>query len=82
MNYYLLVYDRKRAEILQREEFGPRDRRRASAERLKRMIEFRDRSDIEVVLFGADSYDDLVKTHSRYFKTPNEILAGIDTVKR
>ena len=32
-------------------------------------------------LFAADSYDDLVKTHSRYFRTPGKIVADIEPLK-
>jgi len=81
VNYYLLVYDRRRGEIMEREDFRATDRGRAFKRRLEKMIERREQPDVEVVLFSAESFSDLLKTHSRYFKTPEEILAGIDPVR-
>ncbi len=82
MNYYLLVYDRPRGAILEKREYLPAERTRAFEDRLALMIERRGQPDVEVVLLGADSYEDLAKTHSRYFKTSDEILADIESVKR
>lgn len=73
----MVTYDRRRGEIIDRQEFSADERTLAFAERLRQMIARRGESDVEVVLFTADSFDDLKKTHSRYFKTPEEIFAGI-----
>lgn len=82
MNYYLLIYDRRKGEIIEHREYPEQRRNDAFGDRLKEMIARRGQADVEVVLFSADSFADLVKTHSRYFKTPEEIFAGIGTLKR
>jgi len=82
VNYYLIVYDRHKGEILERADYPEKDRDRAFADRLRKMLDRRGQDDVEVVLFGADSFDDLKKTHSRYFQSSEEILAGIDARKR
>ncbi len=81
MNYYVLVYDRRQAKILKHREYSEDQRTQAFADRLSEMIARRNDDDTEVILFAADSYDDLVKTHSRYFRTPGKILADIEPLK-
>ena len=71
MQHYLVIYDRRAGEIIRRRRFetpAPALAARFEAER-----EFRDEPDIEVVVLGADSWDALKLTHSRYFKGVQEL---------
>jgi hypothetical protein len=73
MWHYLVIYNRRAGEIIRRRQFqtsGPALTARFEAEH-----EFRDEPDIEIVVLGADSWDALEKTHSRYFKGV-QALAG------
>jgi hypothetical protein len=45
----------------------------ALAARFDAEREFNGRSEIEVVVLGADSWEDLTRTHSRYFKGLGEL---------
>ena len=76
MKYFLLVYDRGLQKILD----GPRayafdHRDRALADRERAISDNIVNPDIEVVLLGADSVDELRKTHARYFQTSAQISA-------
>jgi len=73
VEHYLVIYDRRAGKIIRHRRFrtpGPALAARFEAER-----EFREVPDIEVVVLGADSWDALKQTHSRYFKAVQE-LAG------
>jgi hypothetical protein len=82
MRYFVIVYDRRQGRRLVTREFNESERDAALAERLHEMVSRREQKDVEVVLFGANSLDDLRKTHSRYFQSAEEIGAGIDPYKR
>lgn len=73
MNHYLVVFDRSKGEILHRQRYLDRD------EALKaRFSEERKRNnepDVEVVVFGAASWDALRRTHGRYFKDFDQLAA-------
>lgn len=73
MNYYLLIYDRRRNRILDCKEFALDDREHALAVRGALILEHRENPDLEIVLLGANSFEDLKKTHSRYFKTVGQL---------
>jgi hypothetical protein len=74
--YFLIVYDKAAENIVEMFEFPIE--RRAEALHMRRALQSRHDSnrDIEVVLLGAERYDDLRKTHSRYFKNVGEIAAS------
>ena len=76
MKFFLIAYDRRRGKILELKEFPEGQRAFALKERFRREDLERDRPDIEVVLLGAESLRDLERTHSRYFKTLEEIAAS------
>jgi hypothetical protein len=63
---YLVIYNRRAGEIVRHRQF------QASADALEARFEaeqeFCEDPDIEVVVLGADSWDALNRTHSRYFK--------------
>ena len=67
MTYFLLVFDRPRRSLVEMRPFADPDE--ALRERIKRELELQS-SDIEVVVLGAASEDDLRRTHGRYFPDP------------
>ena len=77
MKYFLLVYDRGIQKIIE----GPRpyafeERDAALADRERAISDNIVNPNIEVVLLGADSIDELRKTHARYFQTSDEIISA------
>jgi hypothetical protein len=79
VKYFLLTYDRRRHKILAVAAFALEDRDRALAERGTLVRQHRANLDLEIVLLGANSYEDLEKTHSRYFKTVNQLAKRKNT---
>jgi hypothetical protein len=73
MRYFLMVYDRTAGTILELKEFEGERRAEALKERFARELREVGNSDIEVVVLGAASRNALVHTHSRYFKTLQEL---------
>lgn len=74
MKYYVLVYDRRRGVVLEDREHS--DRVLALGDRARAIATHLSDPDVEVVLLGAQSRDDLLRTHSRYFKTVEEITSA------
>ncbi len=77
MRYFLLIYDQRDGKVVKTEEF-PRSAAAAALERrfeLER--EYRADPAIEVVLLGAPSFEALLKTHARYFKTARELATPV-----
>ncbi|WP_156184629.1 hypothetical protein [Allosalinactinospora lopnorensis] len=68
---FLLVYDRTRGEILREEEFS--DAREAMEARFAAEADHQGR-DVEVIVLGARSRDDLLRTHGRYFYTMDQLI--------
>lgn len=59
------------------QEFGADEAAAADAySKLER--EVGDRRDVEVVLVGADSLENVRKTHSHYFSTHGDVLASVE----
>ncbi len=75
MNYFLIVYERSTGVLQELQEFGA-DEQAALSERFRREFSTRNRAGIEIVVLGAESRQDLQRTHSRYFKTPRELAAS------
>lgn len=70
--YYLLVYDRAAGKLLDQTAYGKRRdalRGRFAVEKLHRDASH----NIEVVVVGAESEDDLHRTHGRYFLSLAEL---------
>jgi hypothetical protein len=66
VTYYLLVFNRRRGELVREiEEFA--DQRVAMVERLRLEIENKHNPDLEIVVLGAESRAAMENTHSRYF---------------
>jgi hypothetical protein len=76
VTYFLLVYDRSAGEILREEEFPEAAADQAMARRAQLKLESIARPDIEVVVLGAGSRDELVRTHARYFQSVREMVAN------
>lgn len=73
MNHYLLVYNRRTGDIIDRAEFNGRGG--ALAARFRAEREYRGDKDIEVVVLGAESWAALSATHSRYFRKAGELAS-------
>jgi hypothetical protein len=71
MNHYLLIYNRRTGDIVDRAEFNGRSG--ALAARFKAEREHRGDADIEVVVLGAKSWAALSNTHSRYFRRVRQL---------
>jgi hypothetical protein len=73
MRNFLVVYNRRTGKSTVR-EFPEGSGREAIRERFANERHYRDNPDIEVVVLGSSSRDELMKTHSRYFRSAGEIL--------
>ncbi|WP_457253827.1 hypothetical protein [Pedococcus sp. P5_B7] len=74
MNHFLIVFERLQGQLLDIREFDRADKAlsgRFEAERL-----YHGSRDVEVVVLGAKSLEDLRRTHSRYFSTGRELVRG------
>lgn len=73
MRNFLVIYNR-RTGANKVQEFPAGCGREAIRQRFVAEREHRDDPDIEVVVLGSDSREELLKTHSRYFRSAEEIL--------
>ena len=71
MQHYLLIYNCRTGKIVRRRQFQASDT--ALAARFEAEREFRAELDIEIVVLGADSWEALRQTHSRYFDRVQEL---------
>jgi hypothetical protein len=71
VQHYLLIYDRRAGKIVRHERFKASDA--ALAARFEAEREFREEPDLEIVVLGADSWEALRRTHSRYFERVQEL---------
>ncbi len=77
MKYFLLVYDRDSARLVEEPRaYEAGEQEQAFRDRLDRELRERDHPNMEVVLLVADSRKQLETTHARYFKTEREIAAA------
>lgn len=76
MKFFVLVYDKRAGLLREHRAFDQAERQRALDERRDLMVRYRLDPNIEVALLGAESYGDLMKTHSRYFKSLAELARG------
>ena len=68
MTHFVIVYHRRRGEIIARRDYPDSEYAQAWAERNRlTMLHLADR-DIEVVMLGAESEADIRVTHGRYFE--------------
>jgi hypothetical protein len=73
MRSFLVVYNRRTGSNSVR-EFPPGHGREAIRARFEAERQHRSNPDIEVVVLGSRSREELLKTHSRYFRSAREIL--------
>lgn len=76
MKYFLFTYDRRSGRVVDQREYRAEDHAQAVQERFARELARQGEPDIEIILLGAESLDDLKRTHVRFFKSAGE-LAGI-----
>lgn len=77
MNEYVIVYNRLSGEVVERSEFDQKGQERALAFRFELERIYKEQSDIEIVVLSANSWDDLLLTHARYFKSLEELTSSI-----
>lgn len=70
---FLVVYNR-RTGVSSLKEFPEGCGREAIRQRFEQERAHRGDPDIEVVVLGSSSRDELMKTHSRYFRSAEEIV--------
>jgi hypothetical protein len=77
MRNFLVIYNRRTGANSLR-EFPEGCGREAIRERFTQERLHRGNPDIEVVVLGSSSRDELLKTHSRYFRSAEEIIEHAD----
>lgn len=76
MKYSVLVYDRLAGKLLRESEYEHRST--ALQARFDAEVEFRGHEkDIEIVVLGARTRSDLLRTHARYFLSAGELAQRI-----
>ncbi|MFI1725910.1 hypothetical protein [Streptomyces sp. NPDC020489] len=73
MTNVLVVYDRSHGRLLREQEFA--HRKDALSARFAAERQYRGDLNIEVVVLGARSRADLMRTHARYFLSLDELAA-------
>jgi hypothetical protein len=76
----VVVYDRSSASVIEQQAYLD-DPGAAFKQRLKLERAYRKRGDVEVVLVSGSTFDDLKKSHARYFD-PGAIRADRETADR
>jgi hypothetical protein len=75
MRTFLVIYNRRTGEnTLQ--EFPPGHGRDAIRARFEAEREHHGEPDIEVVVIGSRSREELLRTHSRYFRSARQLVTG------
>ena len=75
MTNVLVVYDRSTGRLLREQEYE--HRRDALAARFAAESQYRDQAEVEIVVLGAKSRDDLLRTHARYFMSLGQLAGRI-----
>lgn len=65
LQHFLLVYDLVARKLVRQDEFSDGDEAAVAYGALER--EYKGRSDLEIVLVGADSIETIKRTHAHYF---------------
>lgn len=76
MSQYLIVYRKSTGTVEQCNEYSNTDLATVLKERARLERMYGAQGDVEVVVLGARNTDDLVKTHSRYFKSLRELATS------
>ncbi|HYD09547.1 MAG TPA: hypothetical protein VEA78_05540 [Acidimicrobiales bacterium] len=77
MRYFLLAYDQKAGRLVSQEEFPEAELERAQDRRFELEQQHRGTPGMEVVMLGAESIEQVKRTHRRYFMTVKEMLEAI-----
>jgi hypothetical protein len=77
MRHFLIVYQRAKGRILELEEYGPGEQEVALSEAFQRELEHIGDSDVEVVVLGSASRQTLERTHSRYFRSLDDVVREV-----
>jgi tRNA pseudouridine-54 N-methylase len=75
MKYFVVVYNQASGDVSV-EEFPEASGRAALDRRFELEAANRERVEVEVVLLGAESRQDLSRTHARYFKSIEQLAAA------
>jgi hypothetical protein len=75
MKYFLIVYNRKTGDVQMR-RFPAEQRAAAMRARFKAEQSHLDDPEIEVVVLGSASKENLKRTHGRYFSSTGDLLRG------
>jgi hypothetical protein len=73
MRNFLVIYNRRTGQNSVR-EFPPGQGRAAIRARFEEERQNQGNPDIEVVVLGSKSRDELMRTHSRYFQSAQDLL--------
>lgn len=76
MSQFLITYMKSTGSLVDIVEFSDEERREALAERAKLERQYGATGDVEVVVLGARDRDDLMRSHSRYFKTLHDFATA------
>ena len=76
MSQFLLVYDQAAGRVMELREFPDAERSQALEARFQIERELSGRDDVEVIVLGANSREDLEQTHARYFQSIGELATG------
>ena len=74
MKYFLIVYSRRAGVTDIRQVFDADDRSAALRCRMQLEAELGQDDDLEVVVLGAASEDELRQTHARYFISTSDLI--------
>lgn len=77
LRHFLLVYDLAAQRLIEQQEFSDGNEASVAYAALER--KFKERTDLEIVLVGADSIETIKRTHAHYFdavETASPFLAS------
>lgn len=77
MKYFLLVYHRTREQLVETHTFPMEDRSAALKTRRDLQRRYYGVPELEVVLLGAERFEDLQRTHRRYFRKSADIMQTV-----
>jgi hypothetical protein len=79
MKHFLVVYNRREGQIIQRRAYNRSQVSAALRDRFAAEREYKGQPDIEVVVLGGQSWRSVERTHSRYFSGVHDLAkTGLD----
>lgn len=76
MKYFVLVYDQRTGQLSDLEEFPEGSGAAALQRRFELEHQNLEQAELEVILLGAESREDLERTHARYFKSVEQLASA------